>query len=139
MADPYEGEIMHQCMLKPFDFKSTCVVIVSGDGPNFCGHMILHAGSFYFHVAGTNDPPRYMFADGFTRYLKETGKTEIRRTFVKIPNPTGAHRKLEELLATKWRWLLLPHNCASFCEDVVAAGGSKAGLYSNCPALESFR
>jgi hypothetical protein len=139
MADPYEGEIMHQCQLHPVDFKSTYVVVVSGDGPNFCGHMILHAGAFYFHVAGWNDPPRYMMANGFNRYLKETGKREIRRTFVKVPNPRGSHEKLEELLATKWRWLVLPHNCASFCEDVLAAGGSKAGLYSNCPALESFR
>lgn len=136
---PYEGEVMHRCVLRPFDFRSTYVVVVSGDGINFCGHMILHAGAFYFHVAGFDDPPRYMLADGFTRYLKETGKHEIRRTFVKVPNPLGAHQKLEELLATKWMWLVLPHNCAAFCEDVLAAGGSKAGLYSNCPALEAFR
>ena len=139
MSKPYEGEIMVQCLLKPFDFQNTSVVIVSGDGPNFCGHMILYVGAFYFHVAGVNDPPRYMMAEGFRRYLKETGKHEMRRTFVKVPNPFGAQRKLEELLATKWRWLLFPHNCASFCEEIVAAGGSKAGLYLNCPAHEAFR
>lgn len=46
--------------------------------------------------------------------------------------------KLEELLAAKWTWGVLPHNCASFVEEVVQAGGSDAGLYSNCPALETF-
>jgi hypothetical protein len=139
MADPYEGEIMHRCLLTPFNFKYTYVVVVSGDGPNFCGHMLLNAGHYYFHVAGRNDPPRYMLPDGFGRYLKETGKSEIRRTYVKVPNPAGAHRKLEELLATSWLWLMLPHNCTAFCEDILAAGGSKEGLWFNCPTLERFR
>ena len=47
--------------------------------------------------------------------------------------------KLEQLAAAKWFWGVLPHNCASFVEEVVRAGGSSAGLYFNCPARERFR
>lgn len=140
MSEPYHGEIMLQCLLKPFDFQHTSVVVVSGDGINFCGHALLNTGGgWYFHVAGVYDVPKFMRADGYKRYLKESGKHEICRSIIKIPNPAGAHRKLEELLTTQWLWAVLPHNCASFVEDIVRAGGSKAGLYSNCPSLESFR
>lgn len=57
----------------------------------------------------------------------EGGKHEIRRKIVPISDPLGAHRKLEELLAKRWQWLLLPNNCVSFVEEIVLAGGSKAG------------
>jgi hypothetical protein len=66
------------------------------------------------------------------------GKHEIRRWRIQIPDPAGAHRKLEELLAKQWRWLVLPNNCTSFVEEVVQAGGSKAGMYFNCPSVEPF-
>jgi hypothetical protein len=73
------------------------------------------------------------------RYLLENGKSELRRTFVPIPKPEASHYKLEELLAKPWNWFVLPNNCASFVEEVVSAGGSKAGLYFNCPSVENFR
>lgn len=79
-----------------------------------------------------------MREDGYMRYLKENGKHEIRRWIVKIPNPADAHAKLEELLTQRWRWLVLPHNCVAFVEEVVKAGGSDAGMYLNCPAAEPF-
>jgi hypothetical protein len=41
--------------------------------------------------------------------------------------------------ATMWSWWVLPYNCASFVEDVVRAGGSKAGLYFNCPVSKRLR
>lgn len=139
MSEPYEGDIMVQCLLKPFDFQNTRAVVVSGYGINFCGHTLLYTGGgWYFHVAAVHGVPRFMREDGYQRYLKENGKHEIRRWAVKIPNPAGAYRKLEELLAKQWLWLLLPHNCASFVEEVVQAGGSKAGMYFNCPTVEPF-
>jgi hypothetical protein len=139
MSEPYEGDIMTKCLLKPFDFKHTRAVIVSGYGINFCGHTLLcTGGGWYFHVAGKYDVPRFMREDGYMRYLRENGKHEIRRWIVKIPNPAGAHAKLEELLAKQWRWLVLPHNCVSFVEEVVKAGGSDSGMYFNCPAAEPF-
>ncbi|MGJ9417085.1 hypothetical protein ACHAC9_04865 [Massilia sp. CMS3.1] len=139
MSEPYVGDVMLQCPLKPFDFKHACAVVVSGDGINFCGHALLHTGGgWYFHIAGKYDVPKFMREDGFQRYLRENGKHEIRRWRIQIPNPAGAHRKLEELLAKQWRWLVLPNNCTSFVEEVVQAGGSKAGMYFNCPSVEPF-
>jgi hypothetical protein len=139
MSTHYQGDVMLQCPLKPFDFKHACAVIVSGDSINFCGHAMLHTGGgWYFHIAGKYEVPKFMREDGFQRYLKENGKHEIRRWRIQIPNPAGAHRKLEELLAKPWRWLLLPNNCTTFVEEVVQAGGSKAGMYFNCPSVEPF-
>jgi hypothetical protein len=79
-----------------------------------------------------------MREDGYMRYLKESGKHEIRRWLLRIPNPAAAHAKLEELLTKQWQWGILPHNCANFVEEVVKAGGSDAGMYFNCPAAEPF-
>lgn len=139
MSEPYHGDVLRHCPIKPFDFHHCCAVVVSGDGINFCGHALLHTGSgWYFHVAGFYSVPKFMREDGYMRYLKESGKHEVRRWTIKIPNPAGAHRKLEELLAARWLWAILPHNCTAFVEDVVQAGGSKAGMYFNCPTVEPF-
>lgn len=139
MSKPYEGDEMILCPLDFTDFKHTCAVIVSGYGPNFCGHTLLHVGdSWYFHVAGGYDVPKFMHESGYQRYLKENDKREIRRWIVKLPNPRGAHLKLHELLKKPWLWAVLPHNCASFVEEVVRAGGSNAGMYLNCPRGEPF-
>lgn len=139
MSAPYEGDEMILCPLDITDFKHTCAVIVSGDPGNFCGHALLHVGnSWYFHVAGFYKVPKFLHESGYQRYLKETGKREIRRWIVKIPDPRGAHQKLHELLKKPWLWLLLPNNCTTFVEEVLQAGGSKAGMYLNCPAAEPF-
>lgn len=139
MPAPYEGDEMILCPLHSSDFKHTCAVIVSGDGPNFCGHALLHVGNaWYFHVAGRNSLPKFMHESSYQRYLKETGKREIRRWIVKLSNTQGAHQKLHELMKKQWLWLAVPNNCASFIEEVVQAGGSKAGMYFNCPAAEPF-
>lgn len=137
---PYIGDLMRHCFVRPSHFKHACVVIVSGDSVNFCGHALLHIGGsgWYFHVAGFNEEPRFMNEAGYKRYLKEGGKREIRRWIVAIPDPLGAHRKLEELLARRWQWLILPNNCVSFVEEIVFAGGSKAHMHYNCPTLEAF-
>ena len=96
-------------------------------------------GGFYFHVAEFHGFPRYMNEAGYRRYLKEEMKREISRTRVLLKNPQGAQRKLEELLAKKWTWFLVPQNCAAFAEDVLQAGGTNAGLFSNCPRAETFK
>jgi hypothetical protein len=140
-TQPYVGELMVLCLVQPFDFQNAYAVAVSGASWNPCGHMLLNTGGrggWYFHVAQRKGQPRFMREAGYHRYLAEHGKRELRRTHVPIPNPDGAHSKLEQLLATQWRWFVLPNNCASFVEDVVRAGGSTAGLYSNCPSREQF-
>jgi len=40
----YEGETMRECPPDPYNFSDTFAVVVSGDGPNFCGHLILNVG-----------------------------------------------------------------------------------------------
>jgi hypothetical protein len=137
----YEGDEMLGCPAEAFDFTKTYAVVVSGDGPNFCGHLILNAGGvggMYFHVAGVRTVPREMREEGYRKYLSDNGKRELKRFKVTISNTMGSMLKLEQLLAVKWTWGVLPHNCASFVEEIVQAGGSAAGLYSNCPALEDF-
>ncbi len=133
----YSGETMSQCRWWDLDLSKASVVAVSGDGPNVCGHLLLFVGSgggFYFHVAEFHGQPRYMTQDGYLRYLREAGKSEIRRVPVSIPNPNAARSELERLLSENWTWLVVPNNCVSFVEEVIAAGGGTWASTSNCPA-----
>lgn len=139
----YEGEYMWSCPAQRFPWQSTAAVIVSGARWNPCGHALLNVGGisgFYFHIAGDGRDHPYMMrgSEPYQRYLRENGKRELRRQTVAISNPDGAQAKLEQLTARNWTWMLLPNNCATFVEEVIQAGGSKMGLYSNCPARESF-
>lgn len=135
----YDGEELVVCPLHKSAFKHTCAVVVSGDGPNFCGHALLHVGdSWYFHIAGGYKIPKFMHESGYMRYLKENNKHEIRRWFIKLPDPEGAHAKLHEMINKRWLWGILPNNCATFVEEVLQAGGSHAGVYLNCPTMEPF-
>jgi hypothetical protein len=142
----YEGEILTYSP-SDLDFSLVYAVVVSGDFPNPCGHALLFVpkkeavssddGS-YFQVAGIHRLPLIMSTSGYARYLFETKKKEITRYAVKLPKPDAAVNKLVALMQKRWTWLVLPHNCAAFVEDVVRAGGSSAGLYSNCPKWEKF-
>jgi hypothetical protein len=74
------------------------------------------------------------------RYLRESGKRELRRDRISIPNPNGAQQKLEDLTSRPWQWAVLPNNCATFFEAIVQAGGARrVGLYLNCPTAETFK
>lgn len=89
---------------------------------------------YYFHVAEARGLPRYMRGDAlFQRYLKEEGKKEVSRTRVMLKNPDAANQKLEELLAEKWTWFILLHNCASFVETVLQAGGTTSRAVLELP------
>ena len=143
----YEGEVLTYTPSN-LDFSVVYAVIVSGTFPNPCGHALLFVPSVYaisssdgsyFQVAGANGFPRIMSGKGYNRYLRENRKSEITRYAISLPDPDGAVNHLVELMQKQWRWLVLPHNCAAFVEDVVRAGGSTAGLYTNCPRLEKFR
>ncbi len=138
---PFVGDDMLQCLAQPFDFKNTNLIVVSRAALNPCGHSLLNTGGqsgYYFHIAEIRGKPKFMREQGYRRYIRENGKPQLSRVEIKIQNPEGAHRKLEELLAKPWTWFVLPHNCASFIEDVVRAGGSNFGLYFNCPSIEVF-
>jgi hypothetical protein len=135
----YSGEILDQCGLIEIDCTNVAVVAVSGDGPNVCGHLLLHTGDsrggYYFHVAELRGYPRYMSESGYRRYLSESGKRELRRRYLTLPDPQGAAQYLEALMAGTWTWLVLPNNCVAFVEEVIRAGGGTWGSYSNCPDL----
>jgi hypothetical protein len=137
-AVSYSGEVLDQCGVVHADFSRVAVVAVSGDGPNVCGHLLIHAGSadgYYFHVADLRGYPKYMTEQGYRRYLRESGKSEIRRVPLSLPNPNGAYLYLERLMAEPWTWLVLPNNCVAFVEEIIRAGGGTWGSYSNCPAI----
>lgn len=134
----YEGDFMDACGVFALDFRKIAVVAVSGSGPNLCGHLLLYSeagGGYYFHVAGVHGYPRYMSETNYRRYLGENKKRELVRRYLVLPNPAGAAAYVERALSADWGWWVLPHNCVSFCEEIIAAGGGAWSSYSNCPAL----
>lgn len=118
---------------KGLNFSFVEAVVVSGDGPNFCGHMLLRINNYYFHISEVYNYPTFMFASEYTEYLKKNGKTEIFRIRRLLRNRDGARNKLKTLLNQKWLWLVIPNNCTDFVEEVIGAGENKFGLISNCP------
>ena len=141
MPTVYEGAGVILCPLEVRDFQHVCAGIVSGHKVNPCGHTLLHIGkswSWHVHIAGPYKLPKFIPESHYMRYLKENGKREIRRWEIKLPNPKGAHEKLHELMEKPWFWGVVAHNCTSFSEEVVQAGGSNAGQYFNCPIAEPF-
>lgn len=122
----YEGDELNFCPANMFDFSHASAVVVSGDGPNKWGHMLLNTGGTsgkYFQIAGVVVRPRYMDQAGYQRYLKETGKSEIRRISVFIPHPEASQLRLERLLNERWSWGAVVHNCESLVEEIIMAGG----------------
>lgn len=134
----YDGEFLDSCGTVDMDCSRVAVVAVSGSGPNVCGHLLIGTGvggnMNYFHVAELRDYPKYMTPAGFQRYLRENGKSEIRRRILSLPDPNGAMNYLEGLMSRTWTWGVLPNNCVAFVEEIIAAGGGSWSSYSNCPA-----
>jgi hypothetical protein len=133
----YNAVLLNQYGALSIDCSNIAVVAVSGDSPNICGHLLLHilgrGGGHYFHVSEFRLRPKYMNESGYRRYLHEAGKVEIRRRYLSLPNPSGALHYLDNLVANKWMWLVLPNNCVAFVEEVIRAGGGTWSSYSNCP------
>ena len=124
----YEGEELLFCPAQPFAWEDAYGVVVSGAWFNPYNHMLLNTGGvggWYFQVAGVHTRPRYMDEAGYQRYLHETGKTELRRFPLHLTNPAGAQLKLEELTARPWTWWMVRHNCETFVEEIVRAGGGR--------------
>lgn len=129
----YIGIHLSCCSAVSFDWNHSILVVVSGDGPNVCGHALLRAGNYYFHIAGPFNRPYFMVGAGYRQYLKESGKEELFRRSVFLPDIEGAQRKLEELSVKNWLWLGIPNNCVSYVEEIFKAGGANDSLLSNCP------
>jgi hypothetical protein len=139
----YNGELLDICRAQMFNWNQVYVVVVTGDAFNPCGHAILNVGGiqgFYFQVAPPwISRPRYMTEAGYQRYLKENDKTELKRQYVQLPKPKQAQAELDRLLSETWTWLVLPNNCASFVERIIAAGGSSLSVWWNCPSREVWQ
>ncbi|MCF6235866.1 MAG: hypothetical protein L3J70_05765 [Gammaproteobacteria bacterium] len=114
-------------------FSLVEAVVVSGDGPNFCGHMMLRVDNYYFHVSGVYSHPMYMNASEYKRYISQNKKTELFRTRRILINRKAARDKLKSLLSEKWLWLIVPNNCTDFVEEVIGSGENDFGIISNCP------
>jgi len=122
----YEGEAMTACPAQMFTFGTTYAVVVTGAKANPYGHMLLNTGGpggVYFQVSEVYGVPRFMNEPQFQRYLKENDKTIVTVIRLQIPKPKDAQLKLEELLSRKWLWGVVVHNCESFVEEVLVAGG----------------
>lgn len=133
----YSGDIVETCGTVDTNLQSASVIVVSGDGPNVCGHMLVAtalSGGNYFHVADLYDYPKYMDTPGYRRYLRENGKRELGRYRIRLPEPVAAQLHLEQLMSERWPWMVLPNNCVHFVEEVLQAGGADFGLWTNCPA-----
>jgi len=91
----YVGIHLDSCQAVPFNWDDTWLVVVRGDGPNICGHALLRAGVFYFHIAGPLNRPYFMTEQNYRQYSFEGRKQELFRRRVVLPNPASAQRKLE--------------------------------------------
>jgi hypothetical protein len=139
----YLGDRVIWCPRGPYDWANTFAVAVSGTVPNVFGHLILNVGGCgptaqYFHATGSpthdiNWWPLELDQAGYVRYLLENRKIEWRRWRVQVPDPRGAQQRLEHLLMNKWLWLVLPHNCVAFVEDVIQHGGAKNEEWPSLP------
>ncbi|MCF9001802.1 MULTISPECIES: hypothetical protein [Pseudomonas] len=129
----YLGSHLNHCRAVPFNWYDTWLVVVSGDGPNICGHALLKAGEFCFHIAGLAERPYFMSETDYRRYLNESSKTELFRRRILLTEPDAAQRKLEELSAKPWHWFGIPNNCVSYVEEIFSAGGSRESMITNCP------
>ena len=133
----YDGEILDQCGVIEVTSPEAEAVIVSGQFPNKCGHVLFYTpsgGGYYLHVPGDwVGYPKYMTPHGFSKYIKDHGKTILNRKKVTLSNPNGVTLFLEECLSKKWKWKVLPDNCVTFVESMMKAGGGDWGLKSNCP------
>jgi len=124
----YEGEFLMCCPKSAFQFDRAYAVVVSGMLGNNWGHMLLNTGGIggiYFQVAGRKVCPRYMNEGGYRRYLHEHAKRELRRYALHLKDPNAAQSKLEELMSKPWGWWGVVHNCETFVEDIIVAGGGR--------------
>lgn len=142
----YEGEVV-KSVPDGLNFRLIYAVVVSGSFPNPCGHALKYVpfqnslsagGGYYFQIAGVHKYPHVMDVEGYKKYLKTNGKEELKHYGASLSKPDKAKSKLSELIGKKWVWGVLPNNCAAFVEDIARAGGSSAGLWSNCPSMEDF-
>lgn len=118
------------------NWRNTEIVIVTGDMPNPCGHMILSVDRNYYHFDGPKPidfPRRLGTHTDYLSYLSRTNKYELMRRKASISFPDKAEKRLNELLTSKWWYGLFTHNCASFVKEILNAGGNWDAFMEICP------
>lgn len=118
------------------NWNRTYVVIVTGEIPNVCGHMLLCVDEQYFHFDGPGplNPPQYLGDNqDYINYLRRWDKHEFMRRLAPVVYPERAEKKLNELLGKKWFTMLFIHNCATFVKEVLLAGGNFWSFMEICP------
>jgi hypothetical protein len=128
--------------LPPLDFTTAHIILVTGDSPNACGHMLLyirgvHTTGMYFHFGGPKllDRPKYMNALEYFNYLKSFKKEELIRKEVSLTNPDGAKKRLLKLLRGDWLTFVFGHNCGTFVKSVIEHGGNFWAFKEYCPVI----
>lgn len=122
------------------DWSRVQIVLVTGWKINTCGHVLLHVGGglgHYFHFDGSMfDYPKYIKGDSeYRTYLTMNGKKELLRKSVDLPRKDAAQQRLCTLMHQKWLTLIVAHNCASFVQQVIEAGGNYWAFPQHCPVL----
>lgn len=133
----YDGEEISYCDPNAFASGRGEVVVVSGDGINICGHVLLNVVGFgYRHLRGETARPRYLRTSlGFDRYLRENQKRVYGRYSFEFSSPACATRRYCHLIAEYWKYGLIRHNCASFVRSILSAGGISGNFPVQCPNL----
>lgn len=122
-GEPFSGYHADQCINYNQFAPTFEVVVVSGSGPNICGHALLCINrQYYFHTDAFHAPPKVMNSIGYKEYLRTNNKLEFGRINVKVSNPKAIFAKLSQLSIENWSWLGLWHNCYSFVEAVLEPG-----------------
>ncbi len=129
------GNTAIRCYPECFSQGTADVVVVEGDMPNIFGHVLLCGGDDYFHVAGPGGTSVLTLSSlGYRVYLSNSGKQELTRHVLAIPNPLGAQQRLEYRIANpSWDYHRLTHNCSHFVRDILHAGGVSDAWFSRFP------
>jgi hypothetical protein len=102
------------------------------------GHALFRMGHRFgfLHVDEPHAYPKFIAANELRHYLRDEGKHITHEQTIRLPNPNGALAAIRRLGRKKWWWLVIPHNCVSFCEAILHAGGSHWTSLTNLPLLD---
>lgn len=132
------GRELESCDVDLFRYKDFHLVLVTGMSVNKCGHVLLNLGGkggHYLHIADWQRRPFYLDESHYQTYLAVNHKTEIKRYRMSVPFPHHALTKMEQLISREWQHLIAWHNCATFVEMILKAGGVPFSIVANCPTL----
>lgn len=135
----FKGEPIKSLAPLKLGHRSCELTIVSGDGVNACGHMLVRMPAetggteSVFHIGDVHDFPYWMPASKFPLYLTDNKKKLLGRKSIVLPRSQDAEAYLSKTILDKWFWGAVANNCVSFCEEYISAGGADYTMWTNCP------